>query len=142
MKELQENQIIRMHHIGYVVHSIPEAADRFALSIGGSWDHNIVLDPLQGARVAFLTLQSQGFPLIELVEPGGEGSPVSNFLKRGGGLHHLCYEVESLDRQLEFSRNIGGKIVRPPLPAIAFEGRRIAWVFTRERLLQEFLESR
>jgi hypothetical protein len=30
---------------------------------------------------------------------------------------------------------------RPPLPEVAIEGRRNAWVFTRERLLVEFLES-
>jgi methylmalonyl-CoA/ethylmalonyl-CoA epimerase len=49
--------------------------------------------------------------------------------------------VKSLDRQLEDSKGMGGVIVRPPLPAVAFEDRRIAWVFTRERLLVEFLES-
>jgi methylmalonyl-CoA/ethylmalonyl-CoA epimerase len=134
-------QSIRLHHVGYVVRSIQETADRFAQSVAASWDQKIIQDPLQDAKVSFLAGVAQEFPLVELVEPASEGSPVANFLKRGGGLHHLCYEVESLDRQLEFSRAIGGKIVRPPLPAVAFGGRRIAWVYTKDRLLLEFLDA-
>lgn len=136
-----EGQIIRLHHVGFVVHSIQETVDRFTKSIGSSWDGKIYLDPLQGARVTFLTAQGQESSCVELVEPAGEKSPVTNFLTRGGCLHHLCYEVKSLDRQLEYSRSLGGAVVRPPLPAVAFDGRRIAWVFTRDRLLVEFLES-
>ena len=135
------NQTIRLHHVGYVVRSISEVADRFAQSVAASWDQKIIQDPLQDAKVAFLAGIVQEFPLVELVEPASEDSPVTNFLKKGGGLHHLCYEVESLDKQLEFSQTIGGMIVRPPLPAVAFAGRRIAWVYTKDRLLLEFLDA-
>jgi len=135
------NQTIRLHHVGYVVRSISEVADRFAQSVATSWDQKIIQDPLQDAKVAFLAGIVQEFPLVELVEPASEASPVTNFLKKGGGLHHLCYEVESLDKQLEFSQTIGGMIVRPPLPAVAFAGRRIAWVYTKDRLLLEFLDA-
>ncbi len=137
----QNAVLIRLHHVGYVVRSIEETAERFACSIGASWDQEVILDRLQASRVAFLANPSQPFPLVELVQPESEGSPVSNFLKRGGGLHHLCYEVKSLEQQLESSRMLGGTIVRSPLPAVAFQGRRIAWVFTKDRLLLEFLES-
>jgi len=67
-------------------------------------------------------------------------SPVIPFLKRGGGLHHLCYEIDGLEDQLVLSRAQGGLVVRPPLPAVAFGGRRIAWVYTKNRLLLEYLE--
>jgi methylmalonyl-CoA/ethylmalonyl-CoA epimerase len=142
MNTVHQDEPMRLHHVGYVVKSIEKTADRFAQSIGASWDQKIILDPLQGARVAFLASYEHALPLVELVQPGVEDSPVSNFMKRGGGLHHLCYEVKSLERQLESSRRIGATLVRAPLPAVAFEGRRIAWVFTRDRLLIEFLETR
>jgi methylmalonyl-CoA/ethylmalonyl-CoA epimerase len=131
---------MELHHVGYVVRSIAEVGDRFALSIGASWDQKIILDPLQSAKVAFLVHPGRMLPQVELVEPEGEGSPVANFLKRGGGLHHVCYEVKSLDKQLVSSRKNGAMIVRVPLPAVAFDGRLIAWVFTKDRLLIEFLE--
>jgi methylmalonyl-CoA/ethylmalonyl-CoA epimerase len=55
-------------------------------------------------------------------------------------LHHLCYEIEDLENQLALSRAQGGLVVKPPLPAVAFAGRRIAWVYTRNKLLLEYLE--
>ena len=81
-------------------------------------------------------------PLIELVEPAGPDSPVSRFLRGRGGLHHLCYEVDDLEAHLAFCKSIGTIVIRPPVPAVAFGGRRIAWALTRKRLLVEFLESR
>jgi len=141
MNPLSENEPMRLHHVGYVVGSIQTMADRFAESIGAIWDGKVILDPLQGAKVTFIANRAHTLPLVELVQPEGEDSPLSNFMKRGGGLHHLCYEIRDLDRQLESSRSIGRKIVRPPLPAVAFQDRRIAWVFTKDRLLIEFLET-
>jgi methylmalonyl-CoA/ethylmalonyl-CoA epimerase len=129
-----------LHHVGFVVESIQETAKDFALAIGGDWDGKIIHDPLQVVRVSFLRSHLPTDPLFELMEPAGPKSPVLNFLKRGGGLHHLCYEVDVLDKQLELSRSAGGLIVRPPLPAVAFAGRRIAWVYSKHKLLLEYLE--
>ncbi len=128
------------HHVGFVVASIDASIRGVAKSVGAEWDGIITHDPLQSVRVAFLRPHQAGDPLLELVEPAGEKSPVLTFLKRGGGLHHLCYEVEQLEKQLELSRTHGGLVVRPPVPAVAFGGRRIAWFYTKEKLLIEYLE--
>jgi methylmalonyl-CoA/ethylmalonyl-CoA epimerase len=130
----------KMHHIGYVVASIQESGRSFALSLGAKWDENIILDPIQNVRVTFLQGRCNTDPLIELVEPGDANSPVSRFLERGGGLHHLCYEVEELELHLAFCKSIGTIIIRPPVPAVAFGGRRIAWAITKKKLLVEYLE--
>lgn len=129
-----------LHHIGFVLASIPESAESFARSLGATWDGNIIFDPLQKVRVTFLQGAHLNDALIELVEPGSADSPVTRFLQRGGGLHHLCYEVNDLEGHLEFCRSVGHAIIRPPVPAVAFGGRRIAWTVTRKRLLVEFLE--
>lgn len=131
---------LRLHHIGFVVFSIQESAESFAVSLGATWDGNIVFDPLQRVRVTFFQGRNPTDPLIELVEPDGPESPVSRFVERGGGLHHLCYEVKDLDSHLRFCQAVGTKIIRPPVPAVAFRGRRIAWGMTKKRLLMEFLE--
>jgi methylmalonyl-CoA/ethylmalonyl-CoA epimerase len=131
---------VRLHHIGIVVQSIAAAAPGFAQSLQAVWDRRIIHDPLQAARVSFLSV-GDGQPMIELVEAAGEDSPVTRAAMRGGGLHHLCYEVPDLARQLETCRRSGDVLVRSPQPAIAFENRRICWVFTRERLLLEYLEA-
>jgi methylmalonyl-CoA/ethylmalonyl-CoA epimerase len=128
------------HHIGFVVTSIQNSVQGFLDSLQVEWDGTIFHDPNQAVRVTFLRGKQAADPVLELVEPVGENSPVIPFLKRGGGLHHLCYEVDNLEDQLVLSRAQGGLIVRPPLPAVAFGGRRIAWVYTRNKLLLEYLE--
>jgi methylmalonyl-CoA/ethylmalonyl-CoA epimerase len=130
----------KLHHVGFVVVSIRESAESFARSLGASWDGKIVFDPVQNVHVTFFQGHSPANPLIELVEPGGAESPVSRFLKGGGGLHHLCYEVKDLDSHLRFCQSVDTLIIRPPVPAVAFGGRRIAWGVTKKRLLMEFLE--
>jgi methylmalonyl-CoA/ethylmalonyl-CoA epimerase len=131
---------VGLHHVGYVVPSIQGAAEGFVRSLALQWDGRIVHDPLQTVYVSFFEPCAAGNPVIELVEPEGNGSAVHKFLQRGGGLHHLCYEVDSLERQLEWTRTNRDLIVRQPQPAVAFDGRRIAWVYTRNKLLVEYLE--
>jgi methylmalonyl-CoA/ethylmalonyl-CoA epimerase len=132
----------RLHHIGFVVSSIEKSVKNFSTSLELNWDSKIFEDPNQQVRVTFLQGLSSVDPLIELIEPAGEQSPVLSFLKRGGGLHHLCVQVDNLEEQLRKSRAAGGLITRQPLPAVAFGGRRIAWVFARNKLLIEYLEAR
>jgi methylmalonyl-CoA/ethylmalonyl-CoA epimerase len=131
----------RLDHVGFVVASIRDVAAAFAQSTGTAWSGELIHDPLQKVQVTFLRASQSNDPSIELVEPVGPDSPVQRFLERGGGLHHVCYEVASLDSQLSLSRSCGGVLVRPPLPAVAFGGRRIAWIYTRHKLLIEFLEA-
>ena len=128
------------HHVGFIVRSIAEVASSFAESLNANWDGTIIHDPHQDVRVTFLSSRMAGDPLFELVEPASEASPVNSFLKRGGGLNHVCYLVDSLEEALERCRSQRGIVARTPLPAAAFGGRRIAWVYTRHRLLIEYLE--
>jgi methylmalonyl-CoA/ethylmalonyl-CoA epimerase len=128
------------HHFGFVVRSIQETAESFAESMALDWDGHTIHDSNQGVCVTFLSSKNAADPLVELVEPAGNDSPVLSFLKRGGGLHHVCYVVDSLDEQLKDCRARRCLVVRPPLPAAAFGGRRIAWAYTKNKLLVEYLE--
>ncbi|HKE28841.1 MAG TPA: VOC family protein [Bryobacteraceae bacterium] len=133
---------LKFHHIGYVVPSIAATLEGFIRSLGAQWDGCVFEDPHQKVKVTFLATRP-GDPQIELVEPAGGDSPVLRFLReKGGGLHHACYEVEDLERSMGEFKSRGALIARRPKPAVAFEGRRIAWVLTAEKLLVELLESR
>jgi methylmalonyl-CoA/ethylmalonyl-CoA epimerase len=131
----------RLHHVGFVVAAIQESIQGFVRSLAAQWDEKIFHDPLQKVRVTFLQTQNPGDAQVELVEPAAEDSPILSFLQKGGGLHHLCYEVTNLDSELDEMRSRGLVVVRKPLPAIAFENRRIAWLSTKQKLLLEFLEA-
>jgi methylmalonyl-CoA/ethylmalonyl-CoA epimerase len=130
---------LRLHHVGFVVKDIASSIEPFVASVSGSWDKNVFHDPIQKVKVAFLCTPGTDVQ-IELVEPAAELSPVRAFLEKGGGLHHLCYEVNDCEETLSSIRQRRGIIVKRPQPAVAFGGRRIAWALTAEKLLLEFVE--
>jgi methylmalonyl-CoA/ethylmalonyl-CoA epimerase len=128
------------HHVGFVVASIQDSVRGFARMLQADWDEHVFHDPNQGVRVTFLKSSRAGDPLWELVEPADEQSPVHSFAAKGGGLHHVCYVVDKLAAALADARALGAIVTRQPMPAVAFDGRRIAWIYTRNRLLIEYLE--
>jgi len=129
-----------LHHVGYVVSSIAESIERWQTAVSSISISETFDDPIQRARVIFLDLPPDGAAKLELIEPLGSDSPVAKFDQRGGGLHHLCFEVDDVDEQIRRMRILKAILIRHPKPAVAFGGRRIAWMQTRERLLVEYLE--
>ena len=140
-EQASEEISLALHHIGFVVAEIRSSIQAFRASLGAAWNGLVYEDPKQKVKVAFLITQpSQG--QIELVEPASDDSPVTKFLReRGGGLHHLCYEVQDLEQALAAFKSRGAVVAKRPLPAVAFDGRRIAWIVTTEKLLIELLEA-
>ena len=132
---------MRLHHYGYVVGDIRKGLESFQRTLGASWDGHVFEDPLQKVKVAFLSTNA-GDAQFELVEPVGTDSPVYRFLtEKGGGLHHACWQVEVLEASLAEMRARGCLIAKKPQAAVAFGGRRIAWLLTPEKLLVELLEG-
>jgi methylmalonyl-CoA/ethylmalonyl-CoA epimerase len=130
----------RLHHVGFVVASIDASMPGFVRSLGGTWNGDVIVDPIQNVKVAFLVL-GPNEAQVELVQAHLDPAPVTKFLKdKGEGLHHMCFEVKDLEVALSTAKSNGGLLVKKPKPAVAFGGRRIAWVLTREKLLVEFLE--
>ena len=131
---------LQLHHFGFVVADIAAGMAGFTRSLAAHWDGLIYEDPLQKVKVAFMTTRP-GDAQIELVQPNAEDSPVTRFLReKGGGFHHVCYEVADLEEQMAVMKSRGALIASRPKPAVAFQGRRIAWLLTAEKLLIELLE--
>jgi methylmalonyl-CoA/ethylmalonyl-CoA epimerase len=131
---------LSLHHVGHVVRSIDDFLSRWRLALGVVPASEIVEDPIQQVKAVFVSLPPEGSVQFELIEPAGPKSPVRNFAERGGGLHHMCFEVDDLEQQLEHMKSLKATLVRAAQPAVAFGGRRIAWVHLRENLLLEYLE--
>ncbi len=133
---------LSLHHIGCVVDSIENRIESYKASLGASSPTPIIEDPVQRVRVAFLDLPTPGAVRLELVQPAGPDSPVAQFLELGGGLHHFCYEVDDLPSQIQWMKSLRAILVRSPQAAVAFGGRRIAWIRTQDQILIEYLERR
>jgi methylmalonyl-CoA/ethylmalonyl-CoA epimerase len=124
----------KLHHVGYATRDLAKSR-RLYEDMGFAATTAVIHDPIQKVRVVFMTTGTE--VLVELVEPAAIDSPVSNFLaKSGPGLHHLCFEVGDLDMACSTMRAQGGIITVAPVPAAAFDGRRIAFVFRREGLIE------
>lgn len=131
---------MRLHHTGIVVPDIKAYGEIYAATLGLSATTEIFHDPIQKVRVQFWG-GGESESWIELIEPAGEDSPVWRACKKGGGLDHLCYETTDIEKTLEESLAKGGAIVRPLASAVAFGGRRIAFLYFLELGLIEFVET-
>src|SRR5437870_9981276 len=115
-------------HVGIVVASIEAAAAYYARAFGLRRVGAAIHDPLQDVELQFL--EDDRGQRIELIQPASADSPVARALKSGGGLNHICYRVGDLDAAVAALLGAGAKMVREPVPAVAFEGRRVAFLYT------------
>lgn len=130
---------VTLHHVGCVVDSLEQKIERYKVALAAVAVSPIYEDPIQRSRVVFLDLPTPGAVQFELVQPMTPDSPVARFLQKGGGLHHLCYEVDDMEGQIAWMKSQRATLVRSPKPAVAFGGRQIAWMLTPDLLLIEYL---
>lgn len=132
---------MRFHHVGYAVKDIRRYLDEFLVPMFSPVSiTEPVSDPLQRVTVCFAEMP--GGMVIELVQPqAGNGSLDAFIGSNRGGLYHLCYEVDRLDAERERFRGKGCLPLGKPLPAAAFQGRRIVFMLTPERDLIELVEG-
>ena len=108
---------MKLHHIGIVVKNIQDSLGELTQFLSFESTTIPALVPTQKVNVCFLKTNSV---YIELIEPAEENSPVSDFVKDGGGFHHLCFEVNDVNAKVNEFRNKGGIIVSPPELTIGF----------------------
>jgi methylmalonyl-CoA/ethylmalonyl-CoA epimerase len=89
--------IKKVHHVGVVVREMDQAM-RFYRDTLGLHVHKLETIEEQGVKAALLTL---GDSEIELLEPVMPDTGIARYLeRRGEGLHHICFEVDSVDADL------------------------------------------
>ena len=131
---------MRLHHVAYVTRNLEQKAAQLTRLLGFRAAGTSVIDAEQGVRIQFMEMGDGR--LFELLEPYGEKSPVERHLQKGGGLYHLCFEVNDLEAVLQCLRDSGeAAVVCEPVPAPAIGQRRVAFVVTADRDLIEFLEA-
>lgn len=102
----------RLNHVAIVVPDLEQAIKTYEDGLNCSVSSPKSLEN-HGVRVAFVTLENTK---IELLEPLGDTSPVSGFLKKNprGGMHHLCFEVADLRQAAKNIEEKGRRTLGPP----------------------------
>ena len=127
---------LKLAHIGYVVPRMESALKRF-LAEGATILIPPTYDPNQYVEVTLL--QIDGETPVELVAPTDHPDcPIKARLARGGGLDHLCYFTEDIEKSIKKEEAAGAMIVCQPTYAIAFK-RDVAFLMRRSGLVIEFM---
>ena len=130
---------LQLHHIGVAVRDIGRATEDHRRRLGCQTVGELYHDPVQTAFIQFLSVPGDPV-LIELVAPDGPTSKLAAAVKKGVGINHLCYSTDDIDAACEFLRGDGMVVILDPTPAVAFSGRRIAWLMGEEWYLTELVE--
>jgi methylmalonyl-CoA/ethylmalonyl-CoA epimerase len=130
----------KFHHVGIAVRDLGAAIPVYQKLFGYQLISGPFEDPIQKVAVCFLS-RGEYDPVLELVAPAGENSPVDRTLKKGGGTYHICYEVPEIHSAIQHLTNDGCLLISGPVPAVAFQMREIAWLMTEEGLLVELVEG-
>jgi len=100
--------LTKIHHVGVVVQSADEAMKFYRDALGLKVTADRVIED-QGVRGVLLEI---GGSEIELLEPTRSDTGVSKFLEtRGEGMHHICFEAEDVDAELEGARQKGIQLI-------------------------------
>src|SRR5580765_6893130 len=98
----------RIDHIGVAVESIDEALKLYESAYAMQLVHREVVQE-QGVEAVLLDV---GENHVELLQPLGEDTPVGKYLaKRGPGIHHVAYQVQDIDAELERLRAEGVELI-------------------------------
>ena len=128
----------RFHHIGYAVNSIETTAEYY---VRANWLlSDIQIDETQNTRIAFLS--KPDMPLIELIAPVDENSPVVKTLEKVGvSTYHVCYEVDDMDMAFSELRKQKYIPLFNSVKAIALDNRKICYFYNKNVGLIEIVEK-
>ena len=89
--------IKRIHHVALAVNNIDEVAAIFEKLFGLKLGRVETL-PEQGVKGALIPVGDIEIELLEPIDPQGT---VAKFIeRRGEGVHHICFEVDDVDKEL------------------------------------------
>jgi len=114
---------LKLHHIGIVVKNIQESLGELTKYLDFE---STTIPSLVGSQKVNICFLKTNNVFLELIEPAEENSPISNFIKKGGGFHHLCFEVDDIHLELEKMKKNGVHIVVDVVKG--FEERLTAFV--------------
>ena len=115
--------VLKLHHIGIVVQNINESLGEISNFLNFESTSLPTIVGSQKVNICFLKTNNV---YIELIEPADPDSPIISFVKEGGGFHHLCFEVDDIQQEIDKMVKKGAHLVVAPVKG--FEDRLIAFL--------------
>jgi len=141
---------LRLDHIGIVVEKIEDLAHLFRMVGFPEGTTPVPFLPLK-VTGSFINAGSDGNVYLEFLEPTDADSSIVNFLQqKGGGLHHLCFEVDDIETASRELVQKGFHMVIPPMECAAYDENlkrtcykttKISFFRISDRILIELIEK-
>jgi methylmalonyl-CoA/ethylmalonyl-CoA epimerase len=137
---MQAMSKFQIHHVGIAVNNLDKAIEVYT-SMGYS-SSPVFSDPLQGVRICLLAKNDE--LMVELVARLNDidRSPVDSILEKNGPTaYHTCYVVAKIEEAVNEMKELGFIQVSKLSPAIAFENRRVTFMYNSNVGLIELVEK-
>jgi methylmalonyl-CoA/ethylmalonyl-CoA epimerase len=120
----------RLNHIAIAVPDLAAATAVYADVLGAKVTAPHALQE-HGVTVVFIDLPNTK---VELLEPLGEDSPIAAYLAKnpGGGMHHVCYEVEDIMLARSELLSKGARVLGNGEPRIGAHGKPVLFLHPKD----------
>jgi methylmalonyl-CoA/ethylmalonyl-CoA epimerase len=120
----------RLNHVAIAVPDLDAAAAQYRDTLGAVVGAPQA-EPDHGVMVIFIELPNTK---IELLHPLGEGSPIAGFLAKnpGGGIHHVCYEVDDILAARDRLKAAGARVLGDGEPKIGAHGKPVLFLHPKD----------
>lgn len=127
------------HHLGIATRSIEKCANTYS-KLGYTMS-DIKVEPSQSVNICFLF--KEGSPLLEIIEPLNEDSPISKMVQKSGTTpYHTCYEVTDIHASVNELEEENFRLLFEPLTANAMDDGLFCYLFSPETGLIELYERK
>mgnify|MGYP005842797789 CR=1 FL=1 len=120
-------------HIAIVFGKCEDVLILWEKILGLKFEHEEILEK-NGVRVYVMRNdgnEKEG-PVIEMLEPYGENSPIINFLKkRGVGIHHICFKTDDIESDIRELKDKGVRLINEK-PVEGANGSLIIFIEPKE----------
>jgi len=120
----------RFNHVAIAVPDLEAATKKYREVLGAKVSEPQP-EPDHGVTVVFVELPNTK---VELLHPLGEKSPIQGFLDKnpGGGIHHICYEVEDIIAAREQLKATGARVLGDGNPKIGAHGNPVLFLHPKD----------
>tara|TARA_B100000575_G_C22592980_1_gene371929 strand:+ start:126 stop:524 length:399 start_codon:yes stop_codon:yes gene_type:complete len=118
----------KIEHIGIAVKNLNNANFLFRKLFGVDNYKEEVVES-EGVSTSFYMI---GETKVELLEATSESSPINKFInKRGEGVHHIAFEVENIEFEIQRLKSEGFKLIND-FPKDGADNKRIAFIHPKD----------
>ena len=126
-------------HICFAVGNLRDAIAYWEDTFGYIQMTEIIENSLQRVSVVFLSKQNS--LLIKLIEPAEDNISLMNFVRKGGGFHHICFKCSNINEEMISLAGKGLLTLVQPQPGEAFNDHNIGFMLARYGINIELIDT-